>query len=152
MRTLPWTTSPGATRPNPRAMMSDGDPYDPGKNMLRVLSASSAGRQDRSSSFCTLASGQDGSPRLTAYEYQGMTRSKCFRAGKPGQRITCISCHEMHGGDPKGQLTGENENQCRVHSVSSAICNTGATGRAHETSGRIERKPLLQLPHAVNRF
>ena len=34
-----------------------------------------------------------------------MTRSKCFRAGKPGQRITCISCHEMHGGDPRGQLT-----------------------------------------------
>ena len=47
----------------------------------------------------------DGSPRLTAYEYQGLTRSKCFTAGKPGARITCISCHSMHGGDPRGQLT-----------------------------------------------
>jgi predicted CXXCH cytochrome family protein len=34
-----------------------------------------------------------------------MTRSKCFTAGKPGQRITCTSCHEVHGGDPRGQLT-----------------------------------------------
>jgi predicted CXXCH cytochrome family protein len=49
----------------------------------------------------------DGSPRLTAYEYQGMTRSKCFTAGKLGARITCISCHSMHGGDPRGQLTHE---------------------------------------------
>ena len=84
--------------------MSDGDPYDAGKNLLEFYRP--VQREDKIGSV-SFASRfwQDGSPRLTAYEYQGMTRSKCFRAGKPGQRITCISCHEMHGGDPRGQLT-----------------------------------------------
>lgn len=87
-----------------RAMMRDGDPYDPGKDLREfykpVQREDSVGVVSFASRFWP-----DGSPRLTAYEYQGMLRSKCFRAGKPGQRITCISCHEMHGGDPRGQLT-----------------------------------------------
>jgi hypothetical protein len=110
-------------------MMSDGDPYDAGKNLLEFYRP--VQHEDTIGSF-SFASRfwQDGSPRLTAYEYQGMTRSKCFRAGKPGQRITCISCHEMHGGDPRGQLTEKMKTNA-AHSVSSAIYNTGATGRAH---------------------
>ena len=42
----------------------------------------------------------DGSPRLTAYEYQGLLRSDCFRRGG----MTCLSCHAMHAGDPHGQM------------------------------------------------
>jgi predicted CXXCH cytochrome family protein len=97
-----------------RPMMSVGDPYDPGKNLREFYKPvqredkveSSEGPHGEKVSF-SFASRfwPDGSPRLTAYEYQGMTRSKCFTAGKPGARITCISCHEMHGGDPFGQLT-----------------------------------------------
>jgi predicted CXXCH cytochrome family protein len=85
-------------------MMSDGDPYDAGKNLLEFYRPVQC--EDKIGSF-SFASRfwSDGSPRLTAFEYQGLTRSKCFRAGKPGQRITCISCHEMHGGDVRGQLT-----------------------------------------------
>ena len=87
-----------------RSMMSHGDPFDPGKNLLEfyrpVQREDKIGPVSFASRFWS-----DGSPRLTAYEYQGMTRSACYRAGKPGQRITCISCHEMHGGDPRGQLT-----------------------------------------------
>lgn len=87
-----------------RTMMSHGDPYDPGKNLLEFYRP--VQREDTIGDFSFAPRfWADGSPRLTAYEYQGMTRSKCFRAGKPGQRITCISCHEMHGGDPQGQLT-----------------------------------------------
>jgi len=87
-----------------RTMMSDGDPYDPGKNLLEFYRP--VQREDKIGDFSFAPRfWADGSPRLTAYEYQGMTRSTCFRAGKPGQRITCISCHEMHGGDPRGQLT-----------------------------------------------
>lgn len=98
----------GQRLPEPRGrirpMMSDGDPYDAGENLLEFYRP--VQRDDKIGEF-SFASRfwKDGSPRLTAYEYQGMTRSKCFRAGKPGQRITCISCHEMHGGDPRGQLT-----------------------------------------------
>ncbi len=43
---------------------------------------------------------EDGSPRLTAYEYQGHTRSKCAN----DEKFTCIRCHTMHSGDPNGML------------------------------------------------
>jgi predicted CXXCH cytochrome family protein len=42
----------------------------------------------------------DGTPRLTAYEYQGMLQSACAIRGA----LTCTSCHGMHEGDPRGQL------------------------------------------------
>jgi predicted CXXCH cytochrome family protein len=43
---------------------------------------------------------RDGTPRLTAYEYQGMLQSACAIKGA----LTCTSCHGMHEGDPRGQL------------------------------------------------
>jgi hypothetical protein len=42
----------------------------------------------------------DGTPRLTAYEYQGMMQSACAIKGG----LTCTSCHGMHEGDPRGQI------------------------------------------------
>src|SRR6185295_12705340 len=42
----------------------------------------------------------DGTARLTAYEYQGLLQSPCTQRGS----LTCISCHGMHDGDPRGQL------------------------------------------------
>ena len=43
---------------------------------------------------------EDGTPRLTAYEYQGVTESACYERGE----MTCNSCHTMHGGDVRGQI------------------------------------------------
>jgi hypothetical protein len=42
----------------------------------------------------------DGTARLTAYEWVGLTQSPCFSGGK----FSCSSCHAMHAGDPAGQL------------------------------------------------
>jgi predicted CXXCH cytochrome family protein len=42
----------------------------------------------------------DGTPRLTAYEYQGLLQSACAARGS----LTCTSCHGMHDGDPRGQI------------------------------------------------
>jgi hypothetical protein len=42
----------------------------------------------------------DGTPRLTAYEYQGYLQSPCARSPE----FSCESCHAMHAGDPSGQL------------------------------------------------
>ncbi len=87
-----------------RPILSNGDPYDAGENLRKfykpIQQDSHVGSYDFATRFWA-----DGSPRLTAYEYQGLTRSACFTGGKPGARITCTSCHEMHGGDPRGQLT-----------------------------------------------
>ncbi|HEY6881587.1 MAG TPA: cytochrome c3 family protein, partial [Polyangiales bacterium] len=46
---------------------------------------------------------EDGTPRLTAYEYQGVLLSRCSAGGE----LTCLSCHDMHAGDPRGQLRAD---------------------------------------------
>ena len=61
----------------------------------------------------------DGTPRLTAYEYQGITQSACYRKGT----MTCGSCHSMHGGDPRGQL--------RPDRLGNAMCT-----QCHEAIGK----------------
>lgn len=45
----------------------------------------------------------DGTPRLTAYEYQGTTSSPCYLKGT----LTCGSCHAMHSGDVHGMIEPE---------------------------------------------
>lgn len=47
----------------------------------------------------------DGTPRLTAYEYQGLLMSPCHTEGA----MTCGSCHTMHDGEPAGMLTAEQQ-------------------------------------------
>lgn len=46
----------------------------------------------------------DGTPRLSAYEYQGLTMSACFSEGQ----ATCITCHSGHEGSPAGMITEVN--------------------------------------------
>jgi hypothetical protein len=53
--------------------------------------------------FFSLRFWPDGTPRLTAYEYQGLSRSACFAEGE----LTCVSCHTMHGGDVRGMIPEE---------------------------------------------
>lgn len=45
----------------------------------------------------------DGTARLTAYEYLGVTQSPCVKGGE----LTCGSCHSMHSGEVHGQLEPE---------------------------------------------
>lgn len=47
---------------------------------------------------------KDGTPRLSAYEMQGLLQSDCYTKGG----ATCIGCHEAHGGTPAGMITEEN--------------------------------------------
>ncbi len=46
----------------------------------------------------------DGSPRLSAYEYQGLLQSRCYTEAQ----LSCIDCHAMHGGDPAGMISERN--------------------------------------------
>lgn len=89
-----------------REIMANGDPYDAGEDLSKfyrpVHKETTIGEVSFASRFWP-----DGSPRLTAYEYQGITNSPCFLKGAKGNRINCNSCHTMHGGDIKGQITAE---------------------------------------------
>ncbi len=89
-----------------RDIMSKGDPYDAGADLPSFYRPVQADTQVGTFSFASRF-WADGSPRLTAYESQALMRSKCFTAGTPGKRITCISCHTMHDGDVRGQLTDQ---------------------------------------------
>ncbi|PYS87542.1 MAG: hypothetical protein DMF62_12130 [Acidobacteria bacterium] len=100
----------GQRVPNPtdriREIMSKGDPFDSGEDLaefyIPVHADTTIGNVSFASRFWP-----DGSPRLTAYEYQGILASPCFLKGQSGNRISCNSCHTMHGGDVKGQITDE---------------------------------------------
>jgi hypothetical protein len=43
----------------------------------------------------------DGTPRLSAYEYQALLLSPCHDSG---EGLGCNHCHDMHGDDPDGQV------------------------------------------------
>jgi predicted CXXCH cytochrome family protein len=89
-----------------REIMAKGDPFDAGENLAEYYSPIHAGTRLGDTSFATRF-WPDGSPRLTAYEYQGIIGSACFLKGEPGNRLNCLSCHTMHEGDIKGQLRDE---------------------------------------------
>lgn len=123
-----------------RTILAKGDPYDAGEDLAAFYRP--VARDDRVGAF-RFASRfwADGSPRLTAYEYQGLTRSKCFRAGAPGKRITCTSCHSMHAGDPRGQLTEDMKtnaacNQCHKEYARPAAL-VRHTGHAAASAGSL---------------
>jgi predicted CXXCH cytochrome family protein len=46
----------------------------------------------------------DGTPRLSAYEYQGLLSSPCFAEGRG---LGCGTCHTMHGDEPDMQLRAD---------------------------------------------
>lgn len=42
----------------------------------------------------------DGTPRLSAYEFQGLAQSPCYQQAP----LSCLNCHDAHGGDPSGMM------------------------------------------------
>jgi predicted CXXCH cytochrome family protein len=88
-------------------LLSRGDPYNAGDDLSKyyrpVWRETKVGDYSFANRFWA-----NGSPRLTAYEYQGILRSRCYNGGSAENRINCLTCHSMHGGDPRGQITDEN--------------------------------------------
>src|SRR5262249_20660572 len=51
----------------------------------------------------------DGGVRVGGREYNGLIASPCYERAPPGngngdRKMTCLSCHSMHAGDPAGQI------------------------------------------------
>lgn len=89
-----------------REILTKGDPFDAGEDLSSMYTPIHRETTIGNVSFANRF-WPDGSPRLTAYEYQGILDSACFKKGTPGNRITCIDCHSMHEGDVNGQITEE---------------------------------------------
>ncbi len=49
----------------------------------------------------------DGTVRVGGREYNGLIRSACYQRGRGERKLSCLSCHEMHGENPVDQLSVE---------------------------------------------
>src|SRR5262245_10396544 len=96
----------GQRVPNPLERIDEfatrGDPYTAGDDLSEYTTPVQIDTKLEGTEFW-LRFWKDGTARLTAYEYQGLLQSKDYQHGD----LTCISCHSMHGGDPKGMITEE---------------------------------------------
>ena len=51
----------------------------------------------------------DGTIRVGGREYNGLVLSPCYERGRGDKKLTCLSCHAMHGDEPIDQLKPEQE-------------------------------------------
>lgn len=127
---------------------TDGDPYVPGDRLTDYsdpLWRDTA--LDGDPGPFALRFWRDGTPRLTAYEYQGMLLSPCAEGGE----MTCASCHAMHEGDPAGQIrpsaTGDAAcTQCHTELGTPAAL---AAHTRHEPAGSGARCVACHMPPIV---
>jgi Cytochrome c552/Cytochrome c554 and c-prime len=68
----------------------------------------------------------DGAIRVGGREYNALVESPCYQRGHGERRMTCLSCHSMHEGDPNDQLSPK-------RSVDDACvsCHQAQAGSAH---------------------
>jgi hypothetical protein len=91
----------------------------------------------------------DGTIRVGGREWNGLKRSACFEAGSGERRLSCLSCHQMHGANPSDQLGehGEANSACRS-------CHEAHVTRAAEHSHHAEPSSGSQcvnchMPHTT---
>lgn len=93
----------GQRVPNPHErieqFMSEGDPFTVGDDLSDYTTPIWLDTELFGVSFAKRF-WQDGTPRLTAYEYQGYLLSDEHH----NSDLTCTSCHNAHGGDPAGMI------------------------------------------------
>jgi predicted CXXCH cytochrome family protein len=85
------------------SFLAHGDPFVPGEDLALYSAPLFADTTLNGEPVFGARFWEDGTPRLTAYEYQGLLQSRCASEGG----LTCTSCHGMHDGDPDGQIRPE---------------------------------------------
>lgn len=80
--------------------LENGDPFVPGDDLAHHSEPLWADTTLNGNAIFSERFWEDGSPRLTAYEYQGWLQARCTIGGE----LTCTTCHGMHEGAPEGQL------------------------------------------------
>jgi predicted CXXCH cytochrome family protein len=93
----------GQRLPEPRSRIQEfvtrGDPYTAGEDLHAFVTP--IGRDTQLEGVdLSLRFWKNGTPRLTAYEYQALLMTPDYQKGG----LTCVHCHSMHGGDPRGMI------------------------------------------------
>ena len=89
--------------PRIEQVLRDGDGFRPGTDLARVSRPIFRATRLAGTDGAPFESRfwSDGTPRLSAYEYQGLLLSPCEQ---DGTGLGCNDCHDMHGDDPAGQV------------------------------------------------
>lgn len=128
--------------------MREGDPFVPG-DPLSALSKPLWRDTTQNGEHGLFAARfwNDGTARLTAYEFQGYLQSPC----RADAAFSCESCHAMHRGDPRGQIhperTGDSAcTQCHTQlaAASSIVAHT-----RHDPAGPGARCTSCHMPKVV---
>jgi predicted CXXCH cytochrome family protein len=131
-----------------RTWMRDGPTYRPGFDLnahaepvFRSTRVPVAGQED----LFRLRFWDDDTPRLSAYEYQGLALSACYQEAA----LACTDCHTMHAGDPAGQLTDRNRGNApclRCHQEYRKEASLASHSR-HATDGSASLCYNCHMPH-----
>jgi predicted CXXCH cytochrome family protein len=107
-----------------------GDPYTAGEDLGQFTTPIDV-HSELPGIDLSLRFWKDGTPRLTAYEYQGLLLS----SGHEETKLSCISCHDMHGGDPRGMIRPEMRGNLGCLQCHQEIGRDVAAHTRHEPAG-----------------
>lgn len=120
-----------------RTWMEDGPTYRPGDDLQSHVNPvwKESYLSAAKSNLFEQRFWHDGTPRLSAYEYQGVLQSKCHVKAD----LTCNDCHSMHGGDPKGMITEEKRSNSACLSCHQNLSDniTQHTGHSENSEGSL---------------
>lgn len=85
------------------AVLRHGDGFLPGTDLASISRPIFRDSTVRGEALFAERFWPDGTPRLSAYEYQGLLLSPCHQDGRPGG-LGCNHCHDMHGAAPDMQV------------------------------------------------
>ncbi len=127
------------------ALLTTGDPYVPGERLADSWETLHRDTIYQGVSFSPRF-WRDGSPRLTAYEYQGVLASPCASDAS----FTCLSCHAMHDGDPRGQIRPDRQGNDMCVSCHSELGGAGlARHSRHDPAGSGSECVSCHMPPEV---
>lgn len=87
----------------------------------------------------------DGTARLSAYEYLGVTQSPCVKGGE----LTCNSCHAMHSGDVHGMIEPELRGDRACTQCHEEIASDVRAHTHHDPAGAGSRCLECHMPRMV---
>ncbi|MBS2019043.1 MAG: hypothetical protein JST00_39615 [Deltaproteobacteria bacterium] len=102
-----------------------GDPLDASRLLLPADGAGVSIETAEESLFWP-----DGTIRVGGREYNGLVLSACYTKGSGERTMTCLSCHAMHEGDPRGQIAPSKRGDAACTS-----CHGAKEGHAHHATG-----------------
>ncbi|MFT5354236.1 MAG: hypothetical protein ACI9KE_001441 [Polyangiales bacterium] len=109
--------------------LENGDPFVPGDDLAHHSEPLWADTTLNGDAIFRQRFWADGSPRLTAYEYQGWLQARCTLDGE----LTCTTCHGMHEGEPEGQLRPADSGTFQSHDSGGVLADRSCA-ECHEST------------------